>query len=214
MPVKLKAQQRVRKTQAERSAETRQLLIDATIDSLLAKGYVATSTTAIAERAGVTRGAQIHHFPKKLDLIEAAFIHVAEEARQEYVALLEEVPKDIEPADAVVELLWKRYQGRYFWAYIELALAARTDESLRTMLKGIDKVLEKTAEDFCTRLFGQNAGRNRKLMSAINMSIRFMSGLAFAAIVKDANWRKRAMQNWQELIVPVIKTALQEGAEQ
>ena len=70
MPVKLKAQQRVRKTQAERSAETRQLLIDATIDSLLAKGYVATSTTAIAERAGVTRGAQIHHFPKKLDLIE------------------------------------------------------------------------------------------------------------------------------------------------
>lgn len=205
---KVEPQKRSRRTQAERSAETKHLLLEATIECLLEQGYVATSTTAIAARAGVSRGAQIHHYPKKLDLIEAAFIHVAQEARNELAQLLAELPTNYDPAEAVVDLLWKRYQGRYFWAYMELVIAARTDESLKRMLIGLDDELETVVEDFATKLFGDDANANKRLMQAISMSIRFMTGLALAAIVRDKNWRKRSMQSWSEMIVPMIRQSL------
>ncbi len=51
--------------QEERSAETRRRLLDATVACLFERGYAGTTTTELARRAGVSRGAQMHHFPKK-----------------------------------------------------------------------------------------------------------------------------------------------------
>ena len=47
--------------QEERSAETRGRLLDATVACLHEFGYAGTTTTEIARRAGVSRGAQVHH---------------------------------------------------------------------------------------------------------------------------------------------------------
>ena len=54
-----------RRTQQQRSDETRAALLDATIICLHEVGYAGTSTTLVSERAGVSRGAQTHHFPTK-----------------------------------------------------------------------------------------------------------------------------------------------------
>src|SRR5437764_3220914 len=67
-----------RRTQAQRSASTRAALLDATITSLVEVGYANTTTTGIAERAGVSRGAQMHHFPTKADLVASAIEHLAD----------------------------------------------------------------------------------------------------------------------------------------
>ena len=40
----------------------RERLLDATIGCLVDYGYAGTTVTRIAERAGVTRGAQVHHY--------------------------------------------------------------------------------------------------------------------------------------------------------
>ena len=68
------AAKRVRRTQEERSAATRAKLLDATIDCLIELGYAGTTTTLIAERAGVSRGAQLHHFPSKDALYRAVVL--------------------------------------------------------------------------------------------------------------------------------------------
>ena len=47
-------------------------LLDATVDCLVEHGFSHTSTTLVSERAGVSRGAQLHHFPTKNDLVVAA----------------------------------------------------------------------------------------------------------------------------------------------
>jgi AcrR family transcriptional regulator len=51
-----------RRSQAERSAATRDALLDATIVCLVEDGYANTTTSRVAERAGVSRGAHLHHF--------------------------------------------------------------------------------------------------------------------------------------------------------
>src|SRR5262245_17748562 len=67
---------KTRRTQDERSAAPRALLLDATIACLVDVGYAATTTTLIAERAGVSRGAQMHHYKTKTELVAAAVEHL------------------------------------------------------------------------------------------------------------------------------------------
>ena len=53
-------------------------LLEATVDCLVERGFAGTSTTLVSERAGVSRGAQLHHFPTKNDLVVAAVEHLTE----------------------------------------------------------------------------------------------------------------------------------------
>ncbi|MFI6213172.1 TetR/AcrR family transcriptional regulator [Nocardia brasiliensis] len=62
-----------RRTQAERSAATRAVVIRAARDLFGRFGYGAVSTVAVAEAAGVSRGALYHQFSEKRELFEAVF---------------------------------------------------------------------------------------------------------------------------------------------
>lgn len=58
---------------AEQRDATRSSLLRVARQLFTERGYAATSTTAIADRAGVTRGGLYHHFPAKDDLFRAVF---------------------------------------------------------------------------------------------------------------------------------------------
>src|SRR5262245_66517292 len=81
-----------RRSQAERSAGTQARLLDATIDCLVELGWSGTSTTEVVRRAGVSRGAQVHHYPTKEDLVVAAVEHLCSRRMAEYRATLERLP--------------------------------------------------------------------------------------------------------------------------
>ena len=67
----------VRATQEERSRAMRLRLLEATVELLVERGFAGTSTTLVSQRAGVSRGAQLHHFPTKNDLVLAAVEHLS-----------------------------------------------------------------------------------------------------------------------------------------
>lgn len=68
-----------RRTQAERSATMRARIRKAAVMCLYKRGYGATTTVSVASTAKVSRGAMLHHFPSKADLMPAALAHVLEE---------------------------------------------------------------------------------------------------------------------------------------
>src|SRR3954468_11862915 len=100
-------QPRRRRTQQERREATRAALLDATIECLIEYGYGGVTTTRVVERAGVSRGAQVHHFPTKAVLVAEALRRPAARRAAER---LERVPKlppsGPERLDAVLDLLW------------------------------------------------------------------------------------------------------------
>ena len=69
---------RVACPQEERTRAMRLRLLEATVECLVERGFSGTSTTLVSERAGVSRGAQLHHFPTKNDLVVAAVEHLTE----------------------------------------------------------------------------------------------------------------------------------------
>src|SRR4029453_8536618 len=66
------------RTQQERREDTRARLLTATIECLVADRYARATTQRVQDRAGLSRGAPLHHFATKEALLVAAVSHVAD----------------------------------------------------------------------------------------------------------------------------------------
>jgi len=71
-----------RRTQAERTHETRTRILDAAVEVLHRRGYAEFRTADVAKAAGVSRGAQLHHFATKEKLVFATMEHVFNQVKE------------------------------------------------------------------------------------------------------------------------------------
>lgn len=124
-----------RRTQAERSDAMRTRLIEATLDCLHTEGYAGTTVSRIVERAKVSRGAPVHHFPSKASLIEAAADTLI---RRIYIQLghaIAQVGESDNRLEDIIVQSWRSVFGtRENAVLLELMLASRHDPELRTMM--------------------------------------------------------------------------------
>ncbi|RDI64377.1 TetR/AcrR family transcriptional regulator [Nocardia pseudobrasiliensis] len=127
-----------RRTQEQRSSEMRVRLLDATIDCLVEFGYAGTTTPRVAERAGVTRGAQVHHFGSKNDLVVAAISHLAQRRTEAAIQELGRVRGGDDPIGVALDFMWELHQGPLFIAAMELWVAGRTDPVLAAALEKVE----------------------------------------------------------------------------
>ncbi|MRH88775.1 TetR family transcriptional regulator [Nocardia sp. SYP-A9097] len=127
-----------RRTQEQRSTETRIRLLDATIDCLVEFGYAGTTTPRVAERAGVTRGAQVHHFGSKTDLVVAAISHLAQRRTEAAMREITRVRAGDDPLGDMLEFMWELHQGPLLIAAIELWVASRTDPVLAAEMEKVE----------------------------------------------------------------------------
>ncbi len=86
-----------RRSQSERREETRGRLLDATVESLIEVGYAGTTIRRVTELAGVSQGAQSHHFPHRIDLVTSAFERLAEQRVERYRERARELPPTARP---------------------------------------------------------------------------------------------------------------------
>ncbi|MFC5181738.1 TetR/AcrR family transcriptional regulator [Actinomadura harenae] len=142
-----------RRTQEERRSRTRTRLLDATMECLADLGWSGTSTTEVARRAGVSRGAQQHHYPTKMVLVAAALEHLLERQRFAYETAFAVLPPERRNVEGALDLLWEVFRGRPARALLELTVAARTDDELRPLCRDLnERILQVILETF-GRLF-------------------------------------------------------------
>src|SRR6202000_1318791 len=94
-----------RQRQADRSKQTRRKLMEATVECLVERGWTGTTTVLVAERAGVSRGAQLHHFPTQWELVAAAAEYVGAESVTEMLERAAALPATGDRTAAVVEFI-------------------------------------------------------------------------------------------------------------
>lgn len=186
-------QQKVRRTQAERSAAMRTRLLDATIDCLVAYGYAGTTTPRVAERAGVTRGAQIHHFRSKEDLVVAAIEHLAQQRTQAAIRELGRVQASPDPVSTVLEFVWEAHQGPLFLASMELWVAARTDPVLAREIERVEPVVNSTLVAAIAQLIPERAAQ-KEIRNSVYTAMDALRGILVASFVDQDS--QRARRRW------------------
>lgn len=133
----MRAAAATRRTQEERRTVTRGRILDAALECLAEHGYAGTTTTAVAERAGVSRGAELHHFPTRADLIAAAVQHLFAGLVADYERAFAALDPTADRVTASIDLLWQVHQDPRLVAVLELHVAARTDPELKRALAPI-----------------------------------------------------------------------------
>jgi AcrR family transcriptional regulator len=184
-----------RLTQEERSAETRARLLDATIQSLVEAGYARTTTTRVCEIAGLSRGAQIHHFHTRAELVTAALEHLARKRLDEFSerteALRAQEPSangnGHDPLEVGLDLLWESFSGDLFIAALELWVAARTDPDLHERLLPLEREIGRQMSK------GLDRGASPETRDLLRLSHHVMRGMVLQRILNpdDAGRRRQ-----------------------
>ncbi len=117
---------KVRRTQAERTEETRRRILDAGVGLLSSKGYAAFRTADVAEIAGVSRGAQTHHFPSKDDLVVAVVEHAFQQASETGRKRAHRVKSVDQAIEALITDSQEFFFSELFLIALALAIQGRT----------------------------------------------------------------------------------------
>lgn len=171
-----------RPTKAERGAATRTRLLDATIDCLVELGWSGTSTTEVVRRAGVSRGAQVHHFPSKEDLVLAAVEHLCARRVEEYRLAFEGLSAGERTPGVGFDLLRSVSSGGTWDAWLELATAARTQPALRERFIEANKRFLDEALEVFQEMFPETAMDPEFARVGLHFSFSVLDGLAMARL--------------------------------
>lgn len=194
---------RERTPQGERTRVMRTRLLDATIDCLVERGWAGTTTTLVSERAGVSRGALLHHFPTKQDLVVAAVDYIATKRRAELEAAAEHLPRR-RRTHAVLEILSEQFTSPVFLAALELWVAARTDNLLRDAVGPLEQRIGRETHHQAVALLGvdeSDAGARALVQATLDL----LRGLGLAAtLADDSRRRKRILDTWAKTLDDTI----------
>lgn len=138
---------KVRGPHAERSAAMRQRLLDAAIACLHRVGYAATTTQIVMEEAGVSRGAMLHHFPTKADLIIAVAETAAAHQNRYVRRRLGAIAPGIDRYLAITEATWEAMREPPAIALIEIIIASRSDPALGERFPAIARAFEDSQRE-------------------------------------------------------------------
>jgi len=188
-----------RRTQAQRVAETRLKLLDATVECLAEIGYARMTTADVADRAGLSRGAQLYHFQSKAELVATAVEHLLDRLHTETMQAMAALPADVDRGTAVVDLLWRIVNEPLFAAWLELVMAARTDAELAPRVADVEnRFVARVAVAFF-ELFPPQGTPTADQAAAAPLIFSILIGLAVQRMVPGG-------PDFSESLLPVVKS--------
>ncbi|HEV2651743.1 MAG TPA: TetR family transcriptional regulator [Rhizomicrobium sp.] len=153
MPARAPASARSRKHTAK-SEDTRGLLLEAAVDSLMRHGYRGTNLLRIATIAGVTRGCLQYYFLTTDEVMLALARYVEERHWQSYTAEVSGARTAADPIEAAIDMVASPVDDRYRLARLELVVASRTNPALAAVLQDAACRAENWQREFTGKLFG------------------------------------------------------------
>jgi AcrR family transcriptional regulator len=165
-----------------RSAISRQRILDSATRCLVEHGYSGASTLRIQQLAEVSRGRLLHYYPSRDELLVAAVGHLAEsrvtELREQSLAAITAAHDDPLRIDQAVDQMWLPFHQPYFWASMELWIAARHNDALREALQPAERRLGRFIHSAVDAMFGPLYAAHPRYRQTKNLLVSSMRGVA------------------------------------
>lgn len=161
--------------QALKSAKTRSRLIEANIRCLVKYSYSNTTTPKVAEEAGLSRGAMLHHFENGRQLMQATLIELHHKRLRAFRRAVGVMPDD---ARTLLRSYWEQLLSPKFVAFQELAMASRTDTELAATLEPVRKEFNERWQKLAIELFPQWGKDPKAFKVALALTHNTLEGLA------------------------------------
>lgn len=179
--------------------------MEATVECLVERGWAGTTTVLVAERAGVSRGAQLHHFRTRGELVAAAVEYVGAQSVAEMLQRAKTLPSTGDRTAAVVQFIIDFYVGPLFTAALEFWVAARTDPEIKTLVIELEARLGREIHRIAVELLAADEGRPG-VREAVQATLDLARGLALANLLTDDSRRRgRIIRQWTPMLDKAIR---------
>lgn len=119
------------RSQQQRSEEMRARLLTAAVEVMRECGYAGFRTELVARAAGVSRGALLHHFPRKRDLILAVHKHLYQLDRNNSIEVAQATTDQSTIMDKMLKDAERFFLGDHFFSVLSIIVSANTEPDLK-----------------------------------------------------------------------------------
>ncbi len=169
--------------QAQKSAATRTQIIRAAISCIVESSYSNTTMLKISEKAGLSRGATLHHFPSKMDIIRAAVNYLYEKRLQAFRRSILDISKGADMAHLAVQAYFTHLNHPLYTALFELSVAARTDNELKKILTPAQLAFDREWYQTAWDLFPEWHSDKEAFDLALNLSQQLIEGMTISNLI-------------------------------
>ena len=205
-----------RTTQVERSRRTRRKLVEAALDCVAELGYLGATMDRVVAKAGVSRGAQGHHFPTKSRLMQAAMTHMLDQLIEDLRHQTELIRRRKSDPPAVFRHLWDKYFSSWqFTVTMEFIVAARMDAELRQALRPVTEQFHQQIDD-CFYLLCRGSGhQDARLIMAVNLTMSLLRGMGVQTVLYDRPaYFTRMLDEWMTILNQILDPEFRSSSTQ
>lgn len=187
--------------QAARSLKMRERVLSAALDCIFEEGFQKASTTEIVKRAGVSRGAMLHHFPSKEILIAAAIEKLLDDEIEFIRAEAGAYSRKEKSIDDFVDFLWSRFSSRLFMITIDFLSSARTDDRLREAVIPVSLNFHDSLNEIWSQFFHYEKSSPEKVQTLLNTTLCLMRGMGIQTVIRDDDGYFDSIRNcWKQIL--------------
>jgi len=190
-----------RRTQAERSEETRTRILKAAAQLIRTRGYARFRTADVAEAAGLSRGAQLHHFPTKDALVVATLAYVFEQAQALSRRRASAVDRPRDLIEAVIDDAREFFFSEHFKVAIDIVLSTSTDQSVRKQILEISRKARRPVETAWTEALASSGVPGPLAADIVALTLSLVRGMAIRTLWdNDPKWFDKLFRVWRKMI--------------
>lgn len=192
--------------QQARSVVTRQRLIEATLEVIHDVGYHAATTQEIAARARVSRGALLHHFPTRADIISAAMEALLDDGTAEIRKVAQDMRSGEVTLEAFVDFLWSLFSDRFFYLSLEMITEARNDDELRERMIPVVKRFHEALDAIWVEFCDADKRPARQARIILNLTVCLVRGMGVQTVLRpEPGYYRDLLEAWKALLPHLIE---------
>lgn len=195
----------ISRRQQMRSVVTQERLIAAALDEIFAVGYHAATTQGISRRAAVSRGALLHHFPSRADIVLAAMEALLEDGTRQIKAMTGRLQAGSASLQDFVDFLWSLFSGRFFYLSLEMITESRNDADLRVRMIPVVKRFHEALDEIWTQLCDGSQRTPQQARIILNLTVCLMRGMGVQTVLRpEPAYYRELVDGWKSLLPQLI----------
>lgn len=194
-------EKRRRRTQEERSSQMKRRLLDAAFEVLKERGYAGFTTAEVAKRAGVSRGAQVHHFPSKNDLVSAAVEHVFNMSLAHGLRLAQDARQSDDPIAALLNDAMAFYFSDYFYVAVDMMLSSEKDPEFKDQTARVVANYRQPVEDEWRKVMVEQGFPPDKAGDILWLTVSIMRGAGVRRLwLQEPDQIRQILAVWRTMV--------------
>lgn len=194
-------------TRAAQRAATHERLLTAALDVMRENGVAQLSTLAVQKAAGASRGAMLHHFPTRADLLREVIARIVEQNEAAVEKALKRA-RSSDPVERAVRALLTAAQSDSAMAEMEMWLAARTNPQLRAELVAAERSAGRDLDRVLRRAFGPELAAHASFPLVTGLTLALVRGLSVGQVLRRSTTAAdEAVHEWAGIVRQILTTS-------